>query len=275
MMKRKAFVHGMGALLGAVVFGPALTACGGGDEESNATLADETLDAAARRRTGTTPTVSASTLDANEAEGLRYMREEEKLAHDVYVALFARWPRLTVFSNIAASETEHTEAVLTQLQRYGLADPAAGKPAGVFENAYLQALYDRLDHTQSVRERILAHGLTDPTVGKAAGAFVNAELQALYDTLVKKGEKSLIEALKVGCLIEEVDIKDLMDRKAEVIDEPDIVQVYDSLMCGSRNHLRAFNRTLDNKGGSYTSVVLGQPAFDAIADSGNESCGKA
>ena len=225
MMKRKAFVHGMGALLGAVVFGPALTACGGGDEESNATLADETLDAAARRRTSTTPTVSASTLDANEAEGLRYMREEEKLAHDVYVALFARWPRLTVFSNIAASETEHTEAVLTQLQRYGLADPAAGKPAGVFENTYLQALYDRL---------------------------------------VAMGSVSEVEALKVGCLIEETDIQDIRSKMA-LTDEASILSTYQSLLCGSYSHLQAFNRVLANRGVSYASQVIGQDLWNAIA----------
>lgn len=237
MMKRKAFVHGMGALLGAVVFGPALTACGGGDEESNAALTDETLDAAARRRTGTgtTPTAPTTTtttrLDANEAEGLRYMREEEKLAHDVYVALFARWPRLTVFSNIAASETEHTEAVLTQLQRYGLADPAAGKPAGVFENAYLQALYDRL---------------------------------------IAMGSVSEVEALKVGCLIEETDIQDIRDKMA-LTDEASILSTYQNLLCGSYSHLQAFNRVLANRGVSYPSQVIGQDLWNAIA-AGTASC---
>lgn len=235
MMKRKAFVHGMGALLGAVVFGPALTACGGGDEESNAALTDETLDAAARRRTstGTTPTAptTTTTLDANEAEGLRYMREEEKLAHDVYVAQFARWPRLTVFSNIAASETEHTEAVLTQLQRYGLADPAAGKSAGVFENTYLQALYDRL---------------------------------------VALGSVSEVEALKVGCLIEETDIQDIRDKMA-LTDEASILSTYQNLLCGSYSHLQAFNRVLANRGVSYQSQVIGQDLWNAIA-AGTASC---
>ncbi len=240
MMKRKAFVHGMGALLGAVVFGPALTACGGGDEGADTASADETLEAAARRRTSTssnntststTPTVSATTLDANEVEGLRYMREEEKLAHDVYVALFARWPRLSVFSNIAASETEHTEAVLTQLQRYGVADPAAGKPAGVFENTFLQALYDRL---------------------------------------IAMGSVSEVEALKVGCLIEETDIQDIRDKMA-LTDEASILSTYQNLLCGSYNHLQAFNRVLANRGVSYQSQVIGQDLWNAIA-AGTASC---
>lgn len=236
-MQRKQFLKYLGAALGVSALSPVLTGCGGGADAADGigtSVVSDVLDPLPESETGL---VTAAGLSQAEIDGLLFMVEEEKLAHDVYVALDAMWKtQVSVFGQIAPSET---------------------------------------DHTQSVRERILAHGLTDPTVGKAAGAFVNAELQELYDTLVKKGAEGLIEALKVGCLIEEVDIKDLMDRKAEVIDEPDIVQVYDSLMCGSRNHLRAFNRTLENKGGSYTSVVLGQDAFDAIADSGNESCGRA
>lgn len=239
-MQRKQFLKYLGAALGVSALSPILTGCGGGADTADGIGTSVVSDGSDPLPESETGLVTAAGLSQAEIDGLLFMVEEEKLAHDVYVKLDELWGDevngVSVFGQIAPSE---------------------------------------IDHTQSVRERILAHGLTDPTVGKAAGAFVNAELQALYDTLVKKGEESLIEALKVGCLIEEVDIKDLMDRKAEVIDEPDIVQVYDSLMCGSRNHLRAFNRTLENKGGSYTSVVLGQAAFDAIADSGNESCGRA
>lgn len=233
-MQRKTFIRYLGAALGMAAFTPVLTGCGGGSEDA-ADAAPVTDDSTAAVTDTPPGVVTATGLSQAEIDGLLYMVEEEKLAHDVYVALDALWgTQVSVFSSIAPSETQHTE---------------------------------------SVRERILAHGLTDPTADKAPGQFVNQELQALYDTLVGKGQTNLIEALQVGCLIEEVDIQDLMDRKAEVIDEPDIVAVYDSLMCGSRNHLRAFNRTLENKGGSYTSVVLGQTAFDAIADSANESCG--
>lgn len=104
-MKRQHFIRGMSALLGAVVFGPALTACGGGGEEPLASAPGLPEDAGALPVTGggtvisepvnpgTSPTASAAALDANEIAGLRFMREEEKLAHDVYVALFTRWGR--------------------------------------------------------------------------------------------------------------------------------------------------------------------------------------
>ncbi len=233
-MQRKTFVRCLGAALGMAAFAPVLTGCGGGTEATT----DDTLDTTTTDTGNETVdgTVTPAGLSQAEIDGLLYMVEEEKLAHDVYLTLDGLWgAQVNVFGQIAPSETQHT---------------------------------------QSVRERILAHGLTDPTLNQALGAFVNPQLQALYDALILQGSQDLIAALKVGCLIEEVDIQDLRDRQAEVIDEPDIVAVYDSLMCGSRNHLRAFNRTLENKGGSYTSTVLGQTAFDAIAGSANESCGR-
>ena len=67
------------------------------------------------------------------------MREEEKLAHDVYVTLFEKWG-LPIFQNISQSEQTQTQAVKALLDRYGLTDPAAST-VGVFTNPDLQALY--------------------------------------------------------------------------------------------------------------------------------------
>lgn len=222
-MQRKLFLKFMGAALG----GAGLAACGGGG--------DEPLETTAATNNGATLTgaVAAEDLSAEEIAGLLFMREEEKLAQDVYLALYARWGA-QVFASIAESEAEHTEAIRRLIEAHGLMDPAATNPAGVFENDDLQALYDRL---------------------------------------VALGQISLIDALKVGCLIEEKDIQDINDKKAEVLDEPDIVQVYDHLLCGSRNHLRAFNRTLLNQGGVYLPEVITQAEWDAIANSPSEICG--
>jgi len=213
----------MGATLGGVV----LTACGGGDEEIATPAATVSVVP------NDTDSTLVEDLSAEEIAGLMYMREEEKLAHDVYLALFNVWGA-KVFSQIALSEAEHTEAVRRLIEAYGLEDPAATNPAGVFEND---------------------------------------DLQALYNQLVAMGQPSLIDALKVGCLIEEKDIQDINDKKAEVLDEPDIVQVYDNLLCGSRNHLRAFNSNLLNQGVSYEATVLSQAEWDVIAYSAQETCG--
>lgn len=174
--------------------------------------------------------MSGTGLDAIEIAGLKFMREEEKLAHDVYTALFNTWGA-RIFANIAESETEHTEAVRRQIELYGVEDPAEGNPAGVFE---------------------------DPC------------LQALYNKLIEMGSVSLIDSLKVGALIEETDIQDIRDKMAET-DEASILQVYQNLLCGSCEHLQAFNRQLVANGVSYQSQVITQEEWDAIA-AGTASC---
>jgi hypothetical protein len=83
----------------------------------------------------------AGELSAEEAASLLYMREEEKLARDVYNALYAAWGQ-TTFSNIAASEQAHMDEVKLLLDRYGLADPAL--EPGSFSDPNLAALYERL-----------------------------------------------------------------------------------------------------------------------------------
>lgn len=226
-MQRKQFLRHVGAALGAVALGPLVTACGGGDAETSSLPGTATAPEVA-----TSATAVVNTLSAAEIAGLKFMREEEKLAHDVYVAMYARWGQ-QVFANIAQSETTHTTAILDLLTKYGVEDPAAGRAEGDFE-----------DH----------------------------ELQALYDTLVGAGAASLIEGLKVGALIEETDIQDIEERKA-VTDEADILNVYNSLLCGSRNHLRAFNGALLGQGVSYEAQVITQQEWDAIANSTRETCG--
>jgi len=236
-MKRKQFLHYLGASLGAITLAPVLTACGGGGVELASTATPDTLapsqSAAPTASTEPTATTPVAALSPEEIAGLMYMREEEKLAHDVYVALHGLWGA-QVFANIAESETEHTEAVGRLIAAHGLEDPAAGNPPGVFENT---------------------------------------DLQAMYDKLVAMGRVSLNDALAVGCLIEEKDIQDINDKKAEVQDEADILQVYTSLLCGSRNHLRAFNGQLLAKGVTYVPQVITQAEWDAIASAPAETCG--
>jgi hypothetical protein len=151
-----------------------------------------------------------ATLTDAEKNWLTYMREEEKLAHDVYEVFYTRWG-LPIFSNIANSEQRHMDAIKTLLDRYGLADPAAGKPIG---------------------------------------KFLNQDLQELYDELVDRGESSVVEALKVGVDIEETDMDDLSQALAAA-KRKDIKTVYSNLYQGSLNHLKAFVSTLAGLGVVY------------------------
>jgi hypothetical protein len=100
------------------------------------------------------PAATVGELDTAEKEALLYMREEEKLAQDVYAVLYAKWG-LPVFQNISQSEQTHTSAVKVLLDRYGVKDPASTTP-GVFTNPDLQKLYQTLAArgTQSIGEAL-------------------------------------------------------------------------------------------------------------------------
>ncbi len=84
---------------------------------------------------------SSEPLSAAEAQSLRFTREEEKLARDVYHALESKDG---AFTNIESSEQTHMDAILTLLTRYGVSDPAAGKAVGAFTDEALQKLHDEL-----------------------------------------------------------------------------------------------------------------------------------
>jgi hypothetical protein len=88
------------------------------------------------------------------------MREEEKLARDVYLAMYQKWGAVT-FSNIASSEQQHMDTLKKMLDRYKLADPVQDA-LGVFTNADLQAKYDQL----------LASGSQSYVEGLYAGATI-------------------------------------------------------------------------------------------------------
>jgi len=136
-----------------------------------------------------------------EKDWLVHMREEEKLARDVYLTLYAKWGAAT-FSNISSSEQRHTDAVESLLDKYGIADPVTN-------------------------ENIL-------------GQFTaSSGFNELYAALVDRGMSSLNEAFKVGVDIEVLDIGDLQEA-ISLTTHTDIQNVYGNLLNGSYNHLAAF-----------------------------------
>ncbi len=111
----------------------------------------------------------AGALTSDEENDLRFIREEEKLAHDVYLTLNGRWG-VQVFSNITASEQTHTDAV---------------------------------------KGLLITYGVNDPVLGRGQGEFENVTLQKLHDELVAEGTKSVVSAFTVGATIEDLDLADL------------------------------------------------------------------
>ena len=166
---------------------------------------------------------AAGEMSADEAAALLFMIEEEKLARDVYNALYAVWG-VSTFQSIAASEQGHMDSLAVLVERYGLTSPVQAE----------------------------------------AGVFTDPELQALYTQLVERGSTSLSEAIKVGGAVEEIDILDLQSRLA-LTDNADIQQVFNNLLRGSENHLRAFAKALLNQTGeTYVPQYLTPEAYAVI-----------
>lgn len=105
------------------------------------------------------------------------------------------------------------------------------------------------------------------------GKFNDQNLQKLYNGLIEQGNKSEVEALKAGAKIEDVDIYDLIRLKKQTKNE-DIIRVYNFLECGSRNHLRAFNRGLSANDATYKPQYLSQKEYETILNNSQERCGQ-
>ncbi|WP_346855655.1 DUF2202 domain-containing protein [uncultured Draconibacterium sp.] len=86
--------------------------------------------------------VECNELSDAQKQGLQLMREEEKLAHDVYLVLYEKW-ELPVFRNISNSESRHFDAVGYLLETYDVKDIAFSEP-GKFQNQDIAALYETL-----------------------------------------------------------------------------------------------------------------------------------
>lgn len=172
---------------------------------------------------------NATTTDLSSAEvdDMRFMREEEKLARDVYLTMDEYWGKQTrVFANIAESEQSHTSTVNYILDKFSVEDPVTNDSIGV---------------------------------------FTNQELQALYNDLIAKGKLSFINALYVGALIEEKDMKDIL-AAIDRTDERAIIIAYSNLLDGSKSHLRAFVGVIETQGMTYEAQILDPEEVALILD---------
>lgn len=193
---------------------------------------------------------SSQAVDFNEQAHLVFMREEEKVARDVYIQLSMLYPESRVFGKIDDSEQRHTNAVRDKLEYYGIDDPNTNDNVGVF-------------------------------TGEEFGEYFTEK----YTDLVSRAETSELEALYVGAYIEEVDLHDINLCPDEIVhqdngiddelscgkiytDNPDIKQLYNSLLNGSDSHLKAYVRNIEKfiGEGNYHAQVLSQNEVNAILE---------
>ena len=177
--------------------------------------------------------VSAVSTDLSDEEidGILFICEEEKLARDVYLKFAELYPPIAIFSNIASSEQRHMDSIKKLIDKYYLNDPVGDNSIGV---------------------------------------FTDDNLQNLYDSLILQGSQSMTDALKVGAVIEEIDIIDI-SKYLEKSDEWMINRVYNNLIDGSENHLRAFVKELSMQGISYEPQYLSVEEFNDIINSDSDS----
>ena len=149
------------------------------------------------------------TLNDEQKDELFFIYQEEKVARDVYIKLGEQYPDENNFASIQISEQRHIDAARGLCEKYGVS----------------------------------IEGVDEDSVGN----FVLPVLQDLYDTCIALGEESLLDALKVGELIEVTDIKDLDHAINDLGMPDDVVGVYESLKEGSYNHLDAFQTAISRE----------------------------
>jgi len=217
----------------------------------NTTLIDEVApDEYSDLHEDITSSEEASGLDATEASHLTFMREEEKLARDVYLTLADLYPDQRVFNRIATrSEQTHTDTMRDRLEQFDLPDP----------NPETNNLPSSL--------------------GVFTGNDWGWYFKEKFELLTSKGEISELDALYVGAFIEELDMQDIaicpqvmIDRGFSspcglaYTDEESLQSAYRSLISGSENHLRAYVGQIEAVigVGNYKAQYLSQTEVDSI-----------
>lgn len=193
------------------------------------------IDGSVEELLGTLPTEIQDAIDEPTSKlseeltnTLSHMGNEERLAYDVYNALAVQYPDLGPLNKIPDSEYEHITAMQQLIQKYKLSDDINFTNIDLPELGYINTAIEDME----------------------AGRYDIAKIQQLYDDLVLQGSASEMDALKVGCTIEVVDVQDL-DAYIELAQESnatDIETVFTSLRAGSYNHYWAFDNALIKKG---------------------------
>ena len=195
----------------------------------------------------------AAPLDEGETQHLIFMREEEKLARDVYLTLADLYPAWPVFASIGTlSEQTHTDIVRDMLAKFRIPDPnpdANNLPVSI-------GIFTGEDYGWYFTEKFLA--------------------------LVARGNASALEALHVGAFIEELDMMDIVGCPKVIVETSDVIgegecgldytnkrplkTMYTHLVEGSKDHLRAYVRNIETiiGEGNYVAQVLTQEEVDEI-----------
>lgn len=166
-----------------------LTSC---NQVVDTVLQDDMLDANAMLQNS-----QKEELSDKEKMSLLQMREEEKLAHDVYIKMYELYGK-QVFKNISQSEQTHTNAVKALIEKYGLTDPAKTN-AGEFTSPDMQKLYTTLVEkgSKSIVDALTVGATVEDLdikdLQKQSKDIDNADILLVYDNL-ERGSRNHIRA---------------------------------------------------------------------------------
>ena len=145
--------------------------------------------------TGSSTVAGEAVLSEGEIAGLILMREEEKLARDVYDVLGKKWSS-QVFLNIKRAEQQHMDAVGRLLDKYNIEDPAV-KAAGRFTSSELQKLYDQLvekgnrSYADALAVGAEIEDVDIADLRRLLAATSNSAIKATYESLLRGSENHL------------------------------------------------------------------------------------
>ena len=135
----------------------------------------------------------ANGLSKADIESIQYMREEEKLAHDVYT-FYAGQYDIPIFRNISRSETAHQKAIMWLMEKYNIKD-LSKENAGEFNNPELQKMYNELTKGATLIDALKAGALIEEHDIKDLEMHLqktnNADIQRIYTNLIRASENHL------------------------------------------------------------------------------------
>jgi len=151
-------------------------------EPTDANLLTEDMESGVMNEVMSIPAMSTDSTDLTDSDhaGLLKMREEEKLAQDVYDSFYNTY-NLIVFDRISNSEIRHTEAVLSLINYYKMTDPAIAE-AGKFSNVKVQDLYDKL----------IASGTSDMEALKTGAYIEEYDIADLKKLIVESQNQDIV-----------------------------------------------------------------------------------
>ena len=164
------------------------------------------------------------TLTSEQRHALAHMWSEEKMAHDAYEAAYGLYPYLRIFRNIGHwSEVQHLSSVEELVSLYNI---------DVNDYSNTQAHYK----PQELRKM-------------GAGDYAISDFEDRYsNTLIPYAKESDVKALKLGCMVEVQDIRDLTGFLGQVGGNKYLEKTFKYLIAGSQSHYWAFHYALKAMG---------------------------